>query len=66
MKLGKKNTMEKGTFMAYACYCSGFCVCGTCTNCQTIPDSSGALVKNNVQYSGTGTTTKNTVYIVSY
>ena len=29
MKLGKKNAMETGTFMAYACSCNCWCAC-TC------------------------------------
>ena len=43
-KLGKKNQMEQGTFVAYAC---GNCNCGnvciTCNNCTTsTPTATGA------------------------
>lgn len=32
MKLGKKNSFERGTFMAYACV-TCYCYCSTCSNC---------------------------------
>lgn len=48
MKLGKKNAMETGTFMAYACSCNCWCAC-TCNNCQSIGTANGRQVANNTQ-----------------
>lgn len=31
-KLGKKNSYERGTVMAYSC-ATCYCYCSTCTNC---------------------------------
>lgn len=47
MKLGKKNAMETGTFMAYACSCNCWCAC-TCNNCQSIGTANGKQVASNV------------------
>lgn len=52
MKLGKKNAMETGTFMAYACSCNCWCAC-TCNNCQSIGTANGRQVANNTQNSTT-------------
>lgn len=50
MKLGKKNAMETGTFMAYACSCNCWCAC-TCNNCQSIGSANGKQVASNTQTS---------------
>lgn len=52
MKLGKKNAMETGTFMAYACSCNCWCAC-TCNNCQSIGSANGKQVASNTQTSTT-------------
>lgn len=44
-KLGKRSSLESGTFFAYACNCNcGSVPCGTCNNCNDYknPQSTGA------------------------
>lgn len=44
-KLGKRSSLESGTFFAYACNCNcGSVPCGTCNNCNNYknPQSTGA------------------------
>lgn len=48
MKLGKKNSFERGTFMAYACV-TCFCYCSTCKNCTgSTAKSNGSSILNTV------------------
>ncbi len=44
-KLGKRSSLESGTFFAYACNCNcGSVPCGTCNNCNNYnnPQLTGA------------------------
>ena len=62
MKLGKKNAMETGTFMAYACSCNCWCAC-TCNNCQSIGTANGRQVANNTQNSTTQVKSKGSLLL---
>lgn len=64
MKLGKKNSMEKGTFMAYACSCNCWCAC-KCQNCQTIGTANGNQVATNAQTNTTGVQSKGTLLLLN-
>ncbi|MCX4299098.1 MAG: CLI_3235 family bacteriocin precursor [Lachnospiraceae bacterium] len=57
MKLGKKNTMETGTFMAYACSCTCWCAC-KCNNCHNIGTANGTQIANSAETSSTKTQTR--------
>lgn len=57
ISLGKKNNFEKGTFVAYACNCNCFAICGTCNNCNyTTPQESGTYYLDYAQKSKANTT----------
>lgn len=50
-KLGKRSSLESGTFFAYACNCNcGSVPCGTCNNCNDYknPQSTGAYALSYV------------------
>lgn len=50
-KLGKRSSLESGTFFAYACNCNcGSVPCGTCNNCNNYknPQSTGAYALSYV------------------
>lgn len=48
--LGKKNSFEKGTFMAYAC-ATCYCYCSTCTNCTgSTLRANGSSILDQVTY----------------
>lgn len=64
MKLGKKNTMETGTFLAYACSCTCWCAC-KCNNCQSIGSANGNQIANSTQYSTTGSQSRGTLLLLS-
>lgn len=52
--LGKKNSFEKGTFMAYAC-ATCYCYCSTCTNCTgSTAKSNGSSILYTVTYNSNG------------
>ena len=64
MKLGKKNAMETGTFMAYACSCNCWCAC-TCNNCQSIGSANGKQVASNTQTSTTQVKSKGSLLLLA-
>lgn len=48
--LGKKNSYERGTVMAYAC-ATCFCYCNTCTNCKgSTLQQNGSSILDTVTY----------------
>ena len=52
-KLGKRSSLESGTFFAYACNCNcGSVPCGTCNNCNDYknPQSTGAYALSYAFY----------------
>ena len=63
MKLGKKNTMETGTFMAYACSCTCWCAC-KCNNCHSIGTANGTQVANNAETSTTQIQSRGTLSVL--
>ena len=62
--LGRKNKMEKGTFMAYACTCNCWCVC-TCNNCRTVPQETGTQMAQEAQKSTTYSKSWGTLLLLS-
>lgn len=51
-KLGKRSSLESGTFFAYACNCNcGSVPCGTCNNCNDYknPQSTGAYALSYIE-----------------
>lgn len=61
MKLGKKATMEQGTFMAYACTCNCLCYCSSCSNCQTVANATGKSITKDLNSNNTTNTTYGTL-----
>lgn len=46
-KLGKKNKLEKGTFMSYSCGCNCMCAACSCKNCNySTPQAVGQVYLN--------------------
>lgn len=54
-ELGKKNSFEKGTFMAYAC-ATCYCECSTCKNCtgNTLQTNGSSILQMVTYNSNTG------------